>query len=253
MQKIKTNLTNAFIFSIVFLVSLSIATLAIARRTNEYRSTSREYTFSVEKDEVKIVNPVGGRIERMLVSPGQIVTKGETIAELRDEQFESRLNTLTQFADENLSARTEAELLRNSRNLFKVTAPRDGIINTVDVSVGTLLTPNQTLATLYANTDVKLIANVTGVKLTEVQKVKSLEAISPRIGVSYEIEYAGIRKVSAVDTTGTTYEVIFRFKNADDGSGLLNGEQLEVLSLANDVKRPSEIVADIWNSLIVKQ
>lgn len=253
MQKIKSQLVNISIFVVVFVISLAISTLAIARKTNDYRETAREYTFSVEKDEVMIVNSIGGRVERILVNPGQIVKKGDAIAELRDEQFETKLSTLSQFANENLSARTEAELLKNSRNLFKISAPRDGIINTVDVSVGSLLTPSTKVATLYGNDDVKLIANVTGVKLSEVQRVTSMEAISPRLGVSYEIEYAGVRKVSAVDSSGTTYEVMFRFKNTEDGSGLLNGEQLEVLSLANEVKRPAEIIADLWNSLIVTQ
>src|SRR5258708_37764070 len=131
-QKLGRFLLNSFYFLAVFGVALAISTLALTRRLNSFESTQTPLLLRVDKEEIVMSNSVVGRVNKVYVKAGQHVKKGELLVSLADDASQAKINTLQQFAKDNLSARTDASALIAQETQFEVRAPRDAIVYKVD-------------------------------------------------------------------------------------------------------------------------
>lgn len=251
MNKILSTLKISLIYLVIFFSVLAVSTMALARKVNRYKTNFNNATFQVKKEVIVLTNPVGGRIERINASSGQQVKQGEILVILSDDSYSSRLNVLEQFAGENLSAKTEAELLRLQENDYIITAPRDGTVKEIELAQGSYIPVNTKLITLYSNEDAKLTTTVDTLALDQIQKTNKLEVFSERLEQSFSIELVGIS-----DTNPDTgeYEVAFKFVEPESSTYFINGETVESVPVQSaDVRRPAEIITDIWNGLIIQE
>ncbi len=245
---------NATYFLVVFLAAFSLATLALARKINSYEFSRERLVFNVTKEEMEVSNPVSGRIEKIFVQNGQHVAKGELLIKMSDQELKAKIQSLEQVADSNLSARTEASLLKTQTPFLEIRAPSDGVIYKIQVGEGATLNQNSPLITMFADANVKLFGYVKAQQYDEIQKNKEVEVYSPRFEQSYGVVFEGVgRVISATQYDVSKYEVEFHFRDPNEGPAFIQGEGLEVLKITKqiEVKRPAEVVAKFWNSFII--
>lgn len=245
---------NALYFTVVFLMALAIASLALTRKINSYQSSRQPIIFNVKKQEVVITNSVPGRLEELSITAGQHVRKGETLAQLVDDTFVSKLASLDSVAEENISARTEAKILEAQKPQFAIKAPRDGVIYRVDVAEGTYLNHTTPMMTLFADEDIAVIGYVNAEQYARIQNDKTLDVYSPRFGQIYRIALEGAgRVIPATERDPSKYELQFRFTDQDEGAAFIQGEGLEVVSEARQdgASAPADRLAKFWNSFII--
>lgn len=245
------NIKSFFIYLGIFISVLLVSTLALSRKINRYKTNFNGRIFQIEKEVIVLTNPSGGRIERVLVSPGQHVKAGDVLIELSDEAYSTRLSVLEEFSNTNVSARTEAELLRLRRNDYIIVAPRDGIVKEIELAMGSVVPPNTKLVTLYGDEDAKLITLVDSLDLDQIQKTNSLEVYNRRLEQGFFIELAGISEVVAETDK---YKVIFEFTNPENSAYFVNGESVETVpAQSTDIRKPADVITDIWNGLIIQE
>ncbi len=247
-------LINTVYFVLVFVFALAIASLALTRRLNSYQSSRTPLILNVKKPEVIVTNSVPGRLEKLLVTPGQHVKKGEVLAQLVDDTFLSKLATLDQVAAENISARTEAKVLESQRPQFDIKAPRDGVIYSVTVAEGTYLNHTTPMMTLFADQDITILGYVNTEQNARIEHDKTLDVFSPRLSQVFSVSLEGAgRVIPATDHEASKYELQFRFTDPAEGAGFIQGEGLEVVSEArkNGVVTPAARLAQFWNSFII--
>lgn len=236
----------------MFIVAFAVSSLALARRVNVYRTAGPSLTFFIDKEDVLITNSVAGRLDSIKVTEGQYVTAGEVLAELKDDNLESQLSVLDEFSEENLSARTEAELLRSKSNEYVIASPRNGIIHEIKAATGSYLPPSSQILTMFADTDAKLVAYVDSNQLDEIQRQSSLEVYSDRLEQSFIIVFTGVSRAVTDRTDGRNFEVVFEFEDTTEGQAFIEGESLIVLGVDSDAaQRPGDIITDLWNRLII--
>lgn len=250
--KITTSLLNIFYFCLVFLFALALTTLSLARRINSFESTQQPLLVNIDKEDIIITNTISGKIEEVFVNEGDHVNQGDLLVRMEDPNAQARIESLEAFSD-NLSARTEANLLRAQVSQSEIRAPRDGVVYKILVGEGANLNLNTSVITLFADDNLRLTGVVNPDQYAEIQKNRSLSAYSPRLEQVYDLEVEGVGRVHpATDHEASKYELILRFAREDEGAVFLEGESLEITSLRNneEIASPSYIVARFWNQLV---
>ncbi|TXH00996.1 MAG: HlyD family secretion protein [Candidatus Moraniibacteriota bacterium] len=253
-MKFRVMVTNLLYFTVVFIVAVLIATQGISRKVNTYKATEQPIFFSVEKERISIANSVTGRVDLVMVATGDHVNKGDLLVKLVDDSLSQKILSLTELAEENISARTELELLKARASEYEIRAPRDGVVYQLHTAEGSYLTMNAPVLTLFADNNVKLVGELDQEQYVDIQKAKDIEVFSSRFEQVYKISFEGVGRVkSGIAPDDAKYEVRFKFFDADEGAAFIDGEALEVVSTtsADHGLRPSERVAKIWNSLIL--
>lgn len=244
---------NALYLFVVFAIALLIATQALVRRVNTYEVTKQPLLFSVSKEKIEISNSVTGRVDQVAVNIGQHVTKGDLLVRLSDDSRAQKLNSLSEVSEENLSAKTEFELLKARASEYEIKAPRDGVVYQIHAAEGSFLNSSSPVLTLFADSNVKLVGNITPAQYAEIQKNKDLDVYANRFEQIYKVSFQGVGRVlPGTQYEESKYEVQFRFANADDGAAFIEGESLEVVSHAEDEQalRPSTRIANFWNKIL---
>lgn len=250
MIKLLATLKSLIIYTLIFSSVFVVSTLALARKVNRYKTNFNNRVFQVEKEIVVLTNPSEGRVERVLVSPGQHVKAGDVLIELSNEAYSRRLNILEEFSGTNESARTEAELLRLKESDYIIVAPVGGIVKEVSLAAGSYIPANTKLISIYSDADAKLVTHVDNLALGQIQKTKQLEVYNPRLGESFFIEPTGI---SEVVTETNQYKVTFKFMEDESSEFFVHGENVETAPVQSaDVRRPAGVITDIWNGLIIQ-
>ena len=239
---------------LVFVMALSLATLALTRRLNSIDTSRYVLLLTVAKEEVQIPSAIPGTIAKVYVQQGQNVKKGEVLIEMANDALTARLQAL-QRATNNVSAETEASVLRAQLEQYQVKAPKDGIIYSVEATEGTYLPTTGTVVTMLTNANTKLLASVTSAQYGQIQKQLKLNAFSSRLEQLYKIELEGVSKVLPVDAATNTprYELAFHFVNLDDGENFIQGENLDLVgrTLEDESYEPAYLIAKFWNSFII--
>ncbi|MEI9966272.1 MAG: hypothetical protein WDN67_01205 [Candidatus Moraniibacteriota bacterium] len=75
---------------------------------------------------------------------------------MADDSLASRLGSLEELAEDNISARTELALLESKRGDYEIQAPRDGSDIEIQAAEGSYLGMNSSILVLLADSDVKL-------------------------------------------------------------------------------------------------
>ena len=244
---------NGIYLLVVVVVTLVISTLSITRKVNSFHENNRFLDFIVDKEDIVITNAIPGRVNEILVKPGDRVRSGDVLVEIVDEGLLAKLEGLSASEDFNTSAKTEADLIRSQLDQFKIRAPRDGVIYDINNVVGANLSINTPVMTMYADNGVRLKTNMTQEQLDQIQRVNTLDVLSPRFEQVYQVEYLSVGKATYDRTTAVnTYEVYFSFTDKSVGAVFLEGEVLEVIgSRRKGVKRPADYFVDAWNSMII--
>ncbi len=258
--KIKEHFINFVYFAGVFIFALLVTTQALARKVNTFQSMTSPIFFYVDKQDVAIVSRVQGQVEKILVSPGQHVNKGDLIMQIDMTAYNEKISALESVARDNLSAKTELKMLKRERDAFYIYAPQDGIIYSIDTAEGSFVAIGATMATLFADRDARLITYVTPIQYMELQSKQAINVYSSRLKQAFKVKLDGIGKVTD-DYQGVgnnlkkvrKYELIFRFDNPDDGAVFIEHESLQFVNVvnSNDIQRPMTRVANLWNALIL--
>jgi len=253
-NKIINFLLNAVYIIFVFVIAFTIASLALVRKVNSYEASKEPLFFSVQKENIELTSPVAGRLDSIEVRTGQHVKQGEIVAQLSDEFLQKRLEALEQVAEQNLSANTEAQVLRAQREQFQISAPKDGVVYKINSAAGSFLGQGSPLITMFADDKVKLTGYVNSIQYAEIQKNKDLNVYSSRFQQIHTITLEGVGRVQGgAGVDQNKYEVLFRFVDPEEGPAFLEGESLEVVSTQNneEVKRPVARLVDLWNRFII--
>ncbi|MFA9262464.1 MAG: HlyD family efflux transporter periplasmic adaptor subunit [Undibacterium sp.] len=254
-ESITKYLLNAAYFVGVLLIALIISTQALARRVNTYEATKKPLFFSVEKEQVEVTNSITGRVDYVAVTTGQHVSKGDLLVRLVDDTLGQKLNSLESFAESNLSAKTELEVLKAKSSEYEIRAARDGVIYRIDAVEGSYLNTNSSILTLFADSNVKVVGILDQAQYAEIQNNRSLDVYSPRFEQVYNVSFEGVGRV-VEPTEGSkdaNYEVKFKFTDSNEGPAFIDGERLEVISSNGDeeVMHPSMKLTKMWNTLIL--
>jgi len=245
---------NFIYFIVIFLVAFAISSLALSRKVNSYEAQREPLFFSIQKENIELTSPVGGRLDSVDVKTGQHVKKGELVAQLSDEALEKKLEALEKVADRNLSADTEAQVLRSQKEQFLIRAPKDGVIYKINSASGSFVGQGTPLITMFADEKVKLVGYVNPTQYSEIQKTKELNVYSPRFQQIYKLVLEGVGRVqSGQGYDQNRYELVFDFVDPEEGPAFLEGESLEVVNKVSDgdAKRPVTRVVEFWNSFII--
>lgn len=259
---------NGFYFVLIFLLAFGIATQALVRKINTYNLTNSVLFLTVDKDDVEIGSTLAGRVGEVLVQSGDHVDEGEVIMRLVDPSLEPKIEALEGVARENLSARTELELIRARSGEYEIRAPRSGVVYQVKVVKGTFVQPGAVVALLFANENVRLVGAIKPEQYPLIEKSRGINVFNPRLGQVYTALFHGVGRVKESDLASSndvtsqttndtprqeTYEILFRLQNDSEGASFLEGERLEILPEDNEEERlkPVYRMVDIWNSLIV--
>jgi multidrug resistance efflux pump len=245
---------NIFYFVVIFAAALALSTLALVRKVNSYEASREPLFFSVQKEQIVITSPVSGRLDEVMVKTGQHVKKGDKLAHLADESLDLKIRVLEESGADNLSASTEAQVLRAQKEQFEIKAPKDGVIYKIDSASGSYLGTSSPILTMFSDEKVKLEGLLNPVQYADIQKNKQLDVYSPRFQQVYRIELEGVGKVFAGEGYNQSkYEVVFRFGDPDEGPAFLEGESLEVIAKKKDdeSKRPTDLVVEFWNKFLI--
>lgn len=246
--------TNVGYFLLVLFFALALATLALTRKLNSVDTSRYILLLTVSKEQEQISNSVVGRVDKVNVQPGQSVKKGDVLIEMSDAATAAKLKTLQRVTD-NVSAQTEASVLKSQLSQYKIIASKDGVIYKIMVSEGSYLSTQMPVIELFSNGNTKLLSQVTALQYADLQKQVKLNAYSSRLEQLYNIELEGVSKVLAIDekTGEPRYEISFHFTNPEDGNSFIQGENMDVVSRSRDDEmfKPAYIIAKFWNSFII--
>lgn len=262
-MNLKEILINAVYFTAVFVVAILIATQALARKVNTFQTINSPVFFYVNKEKVVVPTVIAGTVEKIMVTPGQHVNEGDLVVRIDNKMFERKIELLEQSAQNNLSAKTELDILKERRGLHNIYAPKDGVVYQMHTSEGSYLQSGEGVFTLNSDDNAHLISYVTPVQYGEIQKNGEVSIYSKRLEQAFKVRLNGIGRVtrdpiamqSNTDNAvqARKYELIFHFKNSKDGAVFIEQEALQLMNTIEneDVKRPMEKVADLWNALII--
>lgn len=265
----KTVFLNGLSVAVVFLFAFGIATQALMHKINNYELNKSLVFLSVKKERVNISTSVPGKLEEILVRQGDHVLEGQTVARINDEGRTAKIAALKEVSWENLSARTELELLISQEDEYEIRAPRNGVVERVLVTKGTSAIGGATLVVLFADDNLELVGSIRPDQYTLIDKHRSVSIFNPRLGQAFTASFQGISgirddllpdgtpmsptQVQADQTKNQMYEIRFSLNEKEEGSSFLDGEKLEIISEDVDVEqqKPLYRLAKLWNSLIL--
>lgn len=266
-HSIKKIVVNGLYLAAAFGFAFMIATQALMHKINNYELNKSLIFLTVKKERVDVSTTVAGRIEEVLVRQGSSVKEGEVVARLRDDGRDLKITALRPVARENLSARTELELLLAQEDEFEIRAPRTGIVEKVYSTKGTSIIEGSVLLTLYADDDLELIGTIRPEQYNLIDKHRSISVFNPRLGQAFTASFQGITGVREdllpdapltpvpgdVSKQNEMYEIRFSLNEKEEGGSFIEGEKLEVISENVEVEqlKPLYRLARMWNSLIL--
>jgi hypothetical protein len=256
-------IVNALYLTVVFAAVFLVATQALVRKINTYNLAEKLLFLTVDKQDVNISTTIAGKVEEVRFKPGDHVKEGDIIVRLSDESVAARVEALEDVADDNLSARTELELIKSRASEYDVRATRSGILYEIPVTKGSYVLGGSAIATLFADEDVKLVGSIRPEQYALIEKRRGITVFSARLGQAYIASFEGVGKVKEdapiIDANGQPqvaqekYEILFTLRDEEAGASFIEGERLDVIpdDRAGEHLRPVERLTLIWNSLIL--
>ena len=254
-NKIKNSIFNICYFLLIIVITGIIASLSITRRFNSYASNELSLSFFVVKPEFSISNSLAGKIEKIHVKNGDSVKKGDILISLSDKGAEAKLNALEEVANENISAKTEAEVIKSQQNQYQILSPTDGTVYQIKTHVGEFVNVHSTLLVLFSNENISLIGYVPETRYSRILQDHSLFVYSSRFNQVFNIELDETQKVvQSLEKRDNLYEVQFIFSDPRDGESFIQGETLELVGKNTQVEylNATERIAFFWNNLLNK-
>lgn len=272
-QSIRSFLANSGYLILVFVFAFAIATQALMHKINNYELNKSLIFLLVKKERVDVSTTVPGRVEEILVRPGAHVNEGDVVVRLKDEGRDLKIAALRPVAAQNLSARTELELLLSQENEYELRAPRAGVVESIFSTKGTTVINGAVVLTVYADDELELVGLIRPEQYNLIDKHRSISIFNPRLGQAFTASFQGITGVRddllpdgtiapAQQPAGQStnnqqpvemYEIRFALNEKEEGASFIEGERLEVISENADIEQEKPIyrLAKLWNSLIL--
>ncbi len=250
-----TYLLNGIFFTTVIMIAISVATIALTRKVNQYRTqSSRGIKATVIKKEVPILSYSRGVVKKINARVGLEVKKNAVLAELDNPSLRSKVDVLGAYED-NVSAQTEAKVAKEELKNLIITAPVDGVIADVAASEGSPVETLTKFMTIYSNNNVRLLAQLTVDQYQIIQKLPEVKAYSPRLNQNFTLKpYI----LSPDEKTPIQFEekkigLYFKLANESDASSLLQNEDLDLqLETAGEkIIKPVDYFVNFWNGLLL--
>jgi|GEM_PF-6772734 len=272
-QSVRSFLANSGYLILVFIFAFAVATQALMHKINNYELNKSLIFLTVKKERVDVSTTVSGRIEEIMVRPGVHVNEGDILVRLKDDSRDLKIVALRPVARENLSARTELELLLSQDGEYELRAPRSGVVEKIMSTKGTTVINGAVVLTVYADDDLELVGTIRPEQYNLIDKHRDISVFNPRLGQAFTASFQGITGVrddllpdgtlAPVQQPGTQqsnaqqatemYEIRFALNEKEEGMSFIEDERLEVISENADVEqmKPLYRLARIWNSLIL--
>ncbi len=246
----KNTLINILYFIVIFAFTFLVAGVSLARKLSFDNLVNRQLILTVQKEKITLSNTAAGTVNEVLVRPGDRVKEGQVVVKLSDSLYKARLRTLENLGSDNLSAQTEAALLRLDSSSFNIVASKDGIVQEVNVSDGSYIQTSTSVMTIYTNENAVAFATVGSEQLSTIQKIQKVDGLNQRLGLSFTLNYKGVEKVQEQTNQGVLYKVLFNFENPTDAEAFLDNETVEVVSFKKEIAvKPAELFANVWNKI----
>lgn len=244
---------NIIFFSIIFIVALAIATMALAKKVDDYnKQLSADVRGTVIKSTVPVDTPVRGTIKVLNVQIGQEVKKGDLLAELDNKELESKVKILDQYKN-NTSAQTEAKIAQEELKSLEIYAPIDGIVGELYVSEGSPVEDLGKILTIYSNDDIKLLAYLRVRDYQIVSQLHEIRAYSERLNQNFYIvpDILNPELFTSQTTGDKKIGMYFTFKDKAGAAYLLNKEDLvlKIDALDQEVLKPIDIFIKFWHTV----
>jgi len=259
LHHVSSTITTVFILGIVFVFSLSVTTIAMTIKYNQF---TRQYlngiTATVIKDAIPLTSFTEGVVKKVSVSVGDEVKKEQTLVEIDNPAIRGKITTLLSFKD-NVSALTEAQLAKQSLRYFTITPPIDGVIGDIHVTEGMPVADSAIIVTVYASSNIRLLSALTLDQYFLAQRMNQITAYSPRLDQNFLVRprtfnpsQSSFPKNENQSTgEGKKIGLYLTFINPKDGTELLNNEDLVLrLRPLDKVDRPIAKIAHFWNVLL---
>jgi len=252
-NSITVSLINGLYFITIFLLALIFASLGLARRLNTYDATKPAQELIIKKNQIDITNVVSAQVAEVLVEEGQAVREGDLIIRLEDPVTAAKIKSLEAVSRENISARTEAEVLKAQKVYYNIFAPEDGIVYKVDTAKGAYLGYPVKLVTIFSDSSVTLTGLFYPNEYSELLKAGNLDVYNSRLEQVFEVSFKGVSQVINIPGNSTQYELSFKFIEKSDAAAFLQGERVIVQSRSRDANgiRPEDLIKRFWNSFIL--
>lgn len=240
---------NSLIVAMVFGLAFFVATQALMHKINNYELNKSLLFLTVKKEKFDIATTVAGRIESINVREGSVVKAGDIVAELKDEARDLKIGALRPVARDNLSARTELQLLLAQEEAYTIRAARDGVVEEIRATKGTSVVEGTALVTVFADENIELIGTIRPDQYTLVDKHRSVTIFNPRLGQAFTASFEGISGVrDDITADGTLlapgvatpnahlspdekfYEIRFSLNEKEEGGAFVDGERIEIIS-----------------------
>lgn len=259
----KKYFVNGFFIVLIFVAVFFVTTQALVRKINTYMLAESLLFLTVDKPDVNISSTISGKADEILVRSGDHVSEGDVLVRLTDESIETRMEVLRDVASENLSARTELQLLRARLEEYDVKAPRDGVVYQMLITRGSFIQSGSIIATIFADDEIRLVGSIRPDQYSLIEKNRGITIFSPRLGQAYTALFHGVGKIKEdapiITAEGTEiiqeekYEISFSLKDEKQGISFIEGERLEVIpdNRGGDHMKPLNRLVRIWNSLIL--
>lgn len=261
---LKKILVNGSIVTLVFLFAFFVATQALMHKINNYELNKSLLFLTVQKEKFDISTTVAGRIEEIRVREGSVVKAGDVVARLKDEGRDLKIEALRVVARDNLSARTELQLLLAQEEAYDIRASRDGVVEQIKAAKGTSIVEGTPLMSVYADEGLDLVGAIRADQYQLIDKHRSVTIFNPRLGQAFTATFSGISgireevlpdgtRVPQTDAEEEMYEIRFVLNEKEEGNTFIDGERIEILSenVAVEELKPLYRLARLWNSLIL--
>lgn len=246
---------NLMFFTAVIAIAISVATIALTRKVNQYRSQFRQgIKATVIKKEVPILSYSRGIVKKINARVGQEVKHNAVLAELDNPALRSKVDVLGEYED-NVSAQTEVKVAQEELKNMTVTAPVNGVIADIVATEGSPVEALNKFMTMYSNTNVRLLAQLTVDQYQIIQKLPEVKAYSPRLNQNFTLKpYI----LSPDEKTPLQYEekkigLYFKLANEADASSLLQNEDLDLQleTPGEKIIKPVDYFVNFWNGLLL--
>jgi hypothetical protein len=254
---------NIIFGSIIIAIALTVTTISLAKKMNDYKQQFEQgITATVEKDDIPVLGLGKGIISKVDVLEGQQVKKDQVLVELTNPVLEQQLKALKEFPN-NLSAQTEATLVKTQLQYNTITSPVDGVVDSVSVTINSPVDEYSKIMTIYANQNTRLLTYLTIEQYVTAQKMARIPAFNPRLNQDFYVA-PDILKPDQQDPNSQNQPVqpdlitpnkvalYLKLLNPQDALSLLNGEQLQLRLAApqQQISKPIDVFVNFWNGLI---
>ncbi len=254
MDKIGSYIINILFFTIITVLAVSVATIAITKKVNEYNNRNTQGIIGViVKEKIPVVALTKGVVQKVEVKTGDVVKKDELLVKLENPLLKSKVKSLKDFKN-NASAQTEAKVGEEQLKNLNIVSPVDGIVGDIGVTEGSVVEELSKTLEIYSNNNIRLLVPLSVDEYQVIQKEDNIRAYSERLNQSFPIKEEKLKPEAEKDEEMNKKKLglYFIFVDPTDGIGLVDNEELEIKITKDEqiVRRPVDIFIDFWNGLI---